>query len=260
MAVENDKTVSASSEGTSGEAAKETDTASATQNTEDSRSGGEALYTADQLNALLSKIRKDEKAKHRDKIEETTKALKEQSDQLSALEEKLSKAQEKLESLKTTKAETKADVVKELEQLKLDKQKLEKGLEELATLSAKQIQEVELQGIKERLIMKLGLKFPELVTGNSAEELEASAQKAADREKAFVTEATTVAKKEVEQTLNESMAATLPKPLSVNASLGNGNDVPSTSKSLHEAAALPRDQFLKYRAELLREAKRRAGL
>jgi hypothetical protein len=218
------------------------------------------LYSAAQLNELLNKVRKDEKAKHQGKLEETAKLIKSQAESLKQFEAKLEEAKSKMDTLKETKSKAKGEVSEELEKLREEKRKLELGMEELATLSAKQIQAVELQGAKERLILKHGLKFPELVYGETVEELEKSAEEALKREQALIQEAVKEAEVRAKEKLSSTMVEGLPKPMSPNASLGNGNDLPTGHKSFEQIAALPKDQFLKIRSEILQEARRKAGI
>jgi DNA repair exonuclease SbcCD ATPase subunit len=220
----------------------------------------EPLYSAEQLNELLNKVRKDEKTKHQDKIEQTAKLVKSQAESLKRFEEMLEEAKNKLESLKETKSKAKGEVSEELEKLREEKRKLEVGMEELATLSAKQIHAVELQGAKERLILKHGLKFPELVYGETVEELEKSAEEALKREQALIQDAVKEAEVRAKEKMSSTMVEGLPKPMSPNASMGNGNDVPTGHKSFEQIAALPKDKFLKIRSEILQEARRKAGI
>lgn len=220
----------------------------------------ETLYTQEQVNELLSKIRGDEKKKHQGKLEETSTALKTQMDKMRELEEQLSGAQKKLEKLQEGKKSGKDDLSKELEDLRAEREKLQKGMDELATLSAQQIVETELRMKKELLIQKHGIKFPELVSGDTVEELEASAKKAAEREKALVDQAAKDAEERTKKQLSDQAAAGLPEPISTNASLGNGNDLPTDFNARDKIVKLPRDQYLKKRAEILQEARRKAGL
>jgi len=220
----------------------------------------ESLYTQAQVNELLSKIRSDEKKKHQGRLEETSTALKSQMDKMKALEEKLSGAQKELEKLQEGSKSGKDGLSKELEELRAEREKLQKGMEEMASLSAKQIVDTELRMKKELLIQKHGIKFPELVSGDTVEELESSAQKAAEREKALIEQAAKDAEERTKKQLADQAAAGLPEPLSANASLGNGNDLPTEYNAREAIVRLPRNEYLKKRAELLQEAKRKAGL
>jgi len=220
----------------------------------------ETLYTQDQVNELLSKIRSDEKKKHQGKLEETSIALKTQMDKMKELEEQLSGAQKRLEKLQDGKKSDKEGLSKELEELRTEREKLKKGMEELASISAQQIVDTELRMKKELLIQKHGIKFPELVSGDTIEELEASAKKAAEREKALVEEATKSAEERAKKQFSDQAVTGLPKPISTNTSLGNGNDLPIDFNAREKIVKLPREQYLKRRAEILLEARRKAGL
>jgi hypothetical protein len=257
-----------SKDGAGASVASSENSGDSTQNNEpqDTGSGsgnkGETLYTQDQVNELLSKIRSDEKKKHQGKLEETSTALKTQMDKMKELEEQLSGAQKRLEKLQEGKKsdKDKDGLSKELEDLRAEREKLQKGMEELASLSAQQIVDTELRMKKELLIQKHGIKFPELVSGDTVEELEASAKKAAEREKALVEKAAKEAEDRTKKALSSQAAAGLPKPISTNASLGNGNDLPSDLNAREKIVKLPRDEYLKRRAEILQEARRKAGL
>lgn len=220
----------------------------------------ETLYTQDQVNELLSKIRSDEKKKHQGKLDENSTTLKTQMDKMKALEEQLSGAQKKLEKLQEGKKSDKEGLSKELEELRAEREKLQKGMEELASESAKQIIDTELRMKKELLVQKHGIKFPELVSGDTVKELEDSAKMAAEREKALVEQAAKEAEERTKKQLSDQAAAGLPKPISTNASLGNGNDLPTDLNAREKIVKLPREEYLKKRAEMLQEARRKAGL
>jgi hypothetical protein len=230
------------------------------QDTGRSEKSAETLYTQDQVNELLSKIRSDEKKKHQGKLDENSTTLKTQLDKMKELEEQLSGAQKKLEKLQEGKKSDKDGLSKELEELRAEREKLQKGMDELAAISAQQIVDTELRMKKELLIQKHGIKFPELVSGDTVEELEASAKMAAEREKALVEQAAKDAEERTKKQLSDQAAAGLPEPISTNASLGNGNDLPTDLSAREKIVKLPRNEYLKKRAEILQEAKRKAGL
>jgi len=253
----------AGSAGSAGSADSSDSQDNGSQDTGSGRGSGkreETLYTQGQVNELLSKIRGDEKKKHQGKLEETSTQLKSQLDKMKELEEQLSRAQKKLEKLQEGKKSDKDDLSKELEDLRAEREKLHKGMEELAEISAQQIVDTELRMKKELLIQKHGIKFPELVSGDTVEELEASAKKAADREKALIEQAAKDAEEKTKKELSDQAAAGLPKPISANASLGNGNDLLTDLNARDKIVKLPRDEYLKKRAEILQEAKQKVGL
>lgn len=227
----------------------------------------EETFSKAEVDAMLTKVRGDEKAKHQKMIEEAQAFHKKNEGAIAKLEESLKSEKKKTEGLLSDEGTKDEAILAEIRQLKEQNLKLETGLEAVADESAKQIVGMELNHAKALVLERYKLEFPELVVGDTPDELEASAKSAKGREDAVRAKAQEEIRSEKEaeeQAAEEKKQAkdlqNLPAPISIDASLGSGDDLVLSQGNKQSIANLPEDQYQKTRARLLEAAKRKAGM
>jgi inorganic pyrophosphatase/exopolyphosphatase len=227
-------------------------TSDATQRTDSAAAHNEKVLTETQVSALLEKARSDEKSKVYGKVDELSKAKDVAEKQMKELEEKLMNSQKDLDTLKNGKATESELVSKELKELRENNLRLQKAIEETASIAATKIREFELKAYQEKAIRESGVKLVEFVSGSSEAEIDAAITKVAAREKQIVEEAKAEALK--------SFQATLPGPLAPNAASSAGPAATITAQNREAIASLKGSEYDKRRQQLLNEAMEKAGI
>lgn len=203
------------------------------------------LIPKNQVDALIEKVRSDEKAKVYGKIEELNRSKVESEKQLKELQDAMSKIQEE----KNAKVGTVED---ELRALKDQNEKLKKAIDEVASSAAEKIRMSELKAYREQKIRESGLRLTELVSGNTEEQIDTAIDIARKRELEI--------EEKIRADLQKKIADQLPTPISIDGSQGRGPSPSLSAKNRDQMARLPNEQYAKQRDELLLEAKRRAGI
>jgi hypothetical protein len=215
----------------------------------------------DALDSLLDKIRSDEKGKLRGKLEELETFKTSNEAKAKKLEDELAAARKTLDELRSGGKSGEDSIVEELKQLRAQNDLLQKGIEQVAEDAAKQLQGMRLETERAKIVTELGIKFPEMVSGDSIESIRASAEVIAQREKAMREEAAAAAKEAAKKELEAQYAAHLPRPISPDGSLGGGTgETVLTAKRVDEIIRKPDDEFKKLKAELLAKAKKKVGM
>jgi hypothetical protein len=212
----------------------------------------ERVFTESHVNTLLEKARSDEKSKVYGKVDELSRAKDVAEKQMKELEEKLTMSQKDLNDLKDGKAIESETVSKELKELREHNLKLQRAIEETATLAASKIREFELKAYREKVIRESGIKLEELISGSTEAEIDAAVVKTAAREKQLVEEAKAEALK--------AFQATLPGPLAPNAAGSAGPSALVTAQNREAIASLKGTEYEKRRQQLLTEAMQKANL
>jgi DNA repair exonuclease SbcCD ATPase subunit len=209
------------------------------------------VLTEEQVNALVEKARADEKSKVFGKLEEQKTAKAKAEELAKELESKLKATQTDLDSIRQGKASELESVANELKALRENNQKLEKAIEETASIAAAQIREFEVKAYRERRIRESGVKLEKLVTGNSEQEIDAAIESARKDEMSLLE-----AYKAEQQ---KKVADSLPGPLAPNGSEGRGPSLGLTPQTREAIASLKGEEYEKRRAQILLDAKQRSG-
>lgn len=216
-----------------------------------------SLYTKEEVDALLSKVRADEKSKVYKHID-TLKAQKESTETKSReLQERLKSLEEDLDGLRQGKTTEVDSITKELADLRDTNRKLEAAIDLVATNASLEVTRAKLDAYRDKLIAEKGLVFVEAVKGDTEEEIresvESALKKQSEVEKAAM-------EKAIEKIRRES-SKDLPQPIAVEGQVGQSSSLMQASPtSRRSLAKLPKDEYQKRRAQMLEEAKRKVGL
>lgn len=209
-------------------------------NTPEPTNNSNDSFTKDEVNSLLAKARQEEKNKLYQRIEkETEKAeklktdLQAQTERTSTLESELEKAKAQGQDLQTRLASLESRLSPTPEP-KSAEEKIEAQLRENNEATAERMKQIEqeaknardkalaleqklaaqeLETLRQKLIAENKLMFPEMVRGSNADELVASARRAAELEKQRLDPLLQSTKEETEKELRSSLSGSLPSPL-----------------------------------------------
>lgn len=214
------------------------------------------VYTKENVDALLAKARTDEKTKVYGQLD-ALKSQKEASEKKATeLETKLKSLEADLDSVRQGKKTEMESVTQELATLRDQNKKLEKAIDEVADSATQKIRQAKLDGYREKIIAEKGVVFTDSIKGNSEEEILESANEALKKQKQIEE---TARKKALEEAQKE-LSKKLPQPLAVDGQLGKGPNPVAGPANREALARLPKDEYQKMRAELLKEAKQKVGL
>jgi len=212
----------------------------------------ERTYSDKELSELVEKARAEEKNKVYSKLE----SFKSEKEKILSNLEELREAKKQLEadrdSLREGRASDLKSVNEELSQLREQNEKLQQAIDATVENSSRQIREHELRAYKADKIREAGLKLTELVSGSSEEEIETAIKAAKKREDEIA--------EQVREQVKKELAGDLPRPISTDSSRGRGPDPQVNVQDRMSVARLPRDEYLKRRAQLLSDARIKAGL
>jgi hypothetical protein len=214
-----------------------------TQTTEskDAPKTNEEVFTKAQLDEMLNKVRREEK----DKLYKSFEKTKAQAESIQAERDKvledLKLAKEQLSTVQDSNMSDIEKVNKQIELLAEQNDLLKKQLETVSQQAEARVRESEVKSYKQKQIEKSGLLFPEMVSGNTLEEIDASISMLKDREKSV--------RQELEDRLRSERAQDVPKPMSPEM-----NQTQVASADRYRISKMSRDEYSAYRQKLMAEA------
>lgn len=204
----------------------------------------ENLMTREAAEAMVEKARKDEKSKVYGEVEKL-KTKKEEN------ETKIAQLQTDLDALRAGKTGELASIQTELSQLREKNAKLEKAIDVIADESAKQVVASDVRAKREKLIAGLPQELHDIVTGDTPEELEASANRAKKIHSTIFEDAKEKARAE--------LGSQVPGPFAPNGS-HRVNEAIVTPANKESLARLKGPAYQEAKQKLLEKAKQQAGL
>ena len=253
MATESDNPQDTANPETLPENITPTSTTTATPNIDVTPPQSKDVVPKKDVETLLAKVRQEEKGKLYPEIEKLKTRSIELQTTNKTLEEQLQERQQEVEELRAGKLGELTTVNKELNDLRETNKKLSDAIENVATEAAGKIRGYELSSYRERRIRETGLKqLHDMVTGTNKEEIEASLTMATSKEVAIF-------EKAKEEALAE-LAKDLPQPIAPDGSQGRDVISTLTPQKRNNIVKLNNDEYQTQRAELLAEAKRKAGM
>ena len=203
--------------------------------------------------AGIEKASMDAKAAAEAKAAEDAKAATEAEE--AAKREKMSEEERRAADIKAVReelAETNAKLLKDKEDAEKRAADAAKQVENIADAAAKRITDAELSAYQEKAVAASKIRLTELVTGDTAEEIDASIVKVQEREKELFGEFKTAAEKAAQVEVTKG----LPAPPSVVAPGGSAVDGLSRKEiaKIRDPAA-----YAKHRAALLDLAKKKGS-
>lgn len=211
-----------------------------------SQANPQSQNLADQLDAI-EKARKQEKDKLYNK-------MKELEDKNKMFEDFLNKEKQKAEEYAAQLQRQKEQQMSEEERIRQTVSKLveqndylSKQLDEVAKTSQEQLRQSELKAYKAQALAKNNVLIPELVSGNSVDEIDNAIKLAKEKEQLLL--------KQAEERVRAEVVATLPKPSqSVSIPDQQASNMIDPRKKF-EIANLKPEEFAKYKADLLQKAR-----
>jgi hypothetical protein len=210
-------------------------------------------YTQEQVDAILSKAREDEKTKAYNSINKLKEDRATMVSKIKDLETTKDSLQNDLDGVREGKMSELGSVNAELADLRSKHSELETTLEETVLQAATRVDEIKLDTYREKQIAKAGLQFPELVVGTTQEEIDQAI--AATKEKESKME------QRIQQKLQKQVVNDLPTPLTIDGAKGrsvvSGDNSPIARQKM---AKLSPDEYKLARAQKLADAKAKLGI
>lgn len=201
----------------------------------------EESFTKDQLQELLTKARQEEKAKLYKSLEKTkADAEKTQAERDKVLEE-LNQAKERLQTLQDSNMSDIEKVNKQIELLAQQNELLKQQMESVSKQAEERVRVSEVSAYKQKKIESSGLLFPEMVSGNTPEEIDASIEMLKQREESV--------RSTLEDKLRAEQAVNVPRPMSPD---GATQSVAVTDR--YQLSKLKRDEYQAMRQKLMAQA------
>lgn len=206
----------------------------------------EKVFTQSQVEALLQKVRTDEKKKVYPELDKLKKAREESTKKIQLLEEDLKTKQSEIEGIRSGKVAEVDSINRELTELREQNKKLETSIQSIADAAAERIRKSELSAFREKQIREAKLKhLSSYVHGDTEEEILQSIEVAKMSEAKILEDAKANARTE--------LSGTLPKPLAPDGSRGKNYDIISPKDRVAVAKKGP-EEYRKIREQLLKQA------
>lgn len=213
-----------------------------------------AKLLADQAAEFTAKMEaavKEAASKEKEKLYDTIDKYKKDTEALTAKAKAEEDEKNRILKEEADKKKEELDAKERVKQLEVELEKTAKRFEEVMEIKDKQftseLTKRDLAIIREKLIGEAnGAIIPELVQGNTEEELRKSAESA----KARFSEIVTAQKKQVEDELIR--AGKIPGPDGKNKETKETHGDPTRVKSMKEIFGMPDDDFIKYKDEYLK--------
>ncbi len=199
----------------------------------------------DTLDAI-EKARKQEKDKLYQKMKELEDKNKQFEDFLNKEKQKAEEYAQQLQRQKEQQMSEEEKIKQTVSKLVEQNDYLSKQLEEVARNAQERLRESELKAYKAQALAKNNVLIPELVSGNSVDEIDNAIRLAKEKEQLLL--------KQAEERVRAEVVATLPKP-SQSASVPEQVSNMIDPRKKYEIANLKPEEFAKYKAELLQKAR-----
>jgi hypothetical protein len=216
-----------------------------TDNSQPQSQASNQVNLADQLD-MIEKARKQEKDKLYNKMKELEDKNKMFEDFLNQEKQKAEQYAQQLQRQKEQQMSEEEKIKQTVSKLVEQNDYLSKQLEEVARTSQERLRESELKAYKAQALAKNNVLIPELVSGNSVDEIDNAIKLAKEKEQQLL--------KQAEERVRAEVVATLPKP-SQSASVPEQVSNMIDPRKKYEIANLKPEEFAKYKAELLQKAR-----
>lgn len=201
---------------------------------------------ADQISEI-EKARKQEKDKLYAKMKELEDKNKLFEDFLNKEKQKAEEYAQQLERQKQMQMSEEERIKQTVSRLVEQNDTLSKQLEEVARNAQEKLRESELRAYKAQALAKSNVLIPELVSGNSVEEIDQAIRFAKEKEQQIL--------KQAEERVRQEVVSTLPKPSQSATIPDNTSAVLIDPRKKYEIANMKSEDFAKYKADLLQKAR-----
>jgi hypothetical protein len=218
------------------------------------QSASDLTITKEAYDALLNKVRSDEKSKNRKALDSAKSRQEELSQVLEERNAKLEAMQKKIQTLEDSGLSESDRVLKRLQELEAENATVKEQLELVASSAAERIHLSELTSYKDRLLREKKVALVELVGGNTREEIDISLQRAIQQEEA-IRQAERV---KLEAEFQSRQVASVPRPMNPTAESRKIGGYSSTAR--RDIAKRKGADYIQIRDKLLAEAATKSGL
>ena len=206
-----------------------------TDNSQPQSQASNQVNLADQLD-MIEKARKQEKDKLYNKMKELEDKNKMFEDFLNQEKQKAEQYAQQLQRQKEQQMSEEEKIKQTVSKLVEQNDYLSKQLEEVARTSQERLRESELKAYKAQALAKNNVLIPELVSGNSVDEIDNAIKLAKEKEQQLL--------KQAEERVRAEVVATLPKP-SQSASVPEQVSNMIDPRKKYEIANLKPEEFAK---------------
>ena len=200
----------------------------------------EDMFSKAQLEEMLNKARKEEKDKLYKTLEKNKAKAQESAEERDRVQEELKAAKDRL---KTLEDESLSDTDKINQQIKLlleQNDLLKSKLDQVAKEGEARVRASELNAYRQSKIAESGILFPELVSGDTPEEIDASIGQILERESSI--------RNSVEDNVRKEFARNVPKPVSP------GGESKQVSVDRYSISKKSPQEYLEIRKQLMARA------
>lgn len=201
----------------------------------------EELLTKAQVEDMLTKARKEEKDKLYKSLEKAKLEAKTLQSERDKVLEDLNSAKDRLQTLQDSNMSDIEKVNRQIDLLAEQNELLKKQVESVSLQAEKRLRDSELKSYRDQQIKASGLLFPELVEGQSREEIDASINKLLEREQSV--------RSEIEDKIRGEAAVNVPRPMSPEVSSPN-----TSVGDRYRISKMSRDEYSAYRQKLMSKA------
>jgi uncharacterized phage infection (PIP) family protein YhgE len=199
----------------------------------------------DTLDAI-EKARKQEKDKLYQKMKELEDKNKQFEDFLNKEKQKAEEYASQLQRQKEQQMSEEEKIKQTVDKLVQQNDYLSKQLEEVAKNAQERLRESELRAYKAQALARNNVLIPELVSGNSVDEIDNAIKLAKEKEQLLL--------KQAEERVRAEVVSTLPKP-SQSATIPDSPSNMIDPRKKYEIANLSPSDFAKYKADALQRAR-----
>lgn len=206
----------------------------------ESASKGDVL-SKQEVEVMLTKARQDEKQKLYKSLEKAKQESAEIQAERDKVFEDLNSAKAQLKTLEDSNM---SDIEKVTQQVKLlmeQNDQLKAQMDQVSKLAEVKVRESELKTYKQKRVEESGLMFPEMVVGDSPEDIDASIHAIKERESSL--------RSQLEDKLRAELAVNVPRPMSPNS---NPNTVAASDR--YSIAKMSSSDYQAMRKKLMAQA------
>tara|TARA_R110000824_G_scaffold120115_7_gene275122 strand:+ start:441 stop:1151 length:711 start_codon:yes stop_codon:yes gene_type:complete len=202
----------------------------------------ERVFSKSEVDTLLTKVRKEEKDKLYKSIEKAKSSSESVSMEKEKIEEELDVTKKRLKTIEDDKLSTLDKVSQQIKLLQEQNDLLKKQVQEVAVAADNKVKVSELKAYREKRIESEKILFPDMVSGESREEIEASIELLKSKESDVRTQ--------LEDKLRQELKQNIPRPVSPNAFETGHN----SARDRYELSKVSKKDYKALRAKMMSSA------
>lgn len=200
----------------------------------------EDMFSKAQLEEMLNKARKEEKDKLYKTLEKNKAKAQESAEERDRVQEELKVARDRLKAIEDESLSETDKINQQIKLLMEQNDLLKSRLDQVAKEGEARVKASELNAYRQSKISESGILFPELVSGSSPEEIDASISQILERESSI--------RNSVEDNVRKEFAKNIPKPVSP------GGETQQVSLDRYSISKKSPQEYLEIRKQLMAKA------